>query len=496
MTMSRRTLITAATAASVGALAGPAAARRSHRATTAAGPPATDTFGIFTDLHTYDHQSARLAIFEKDLPNLPRVRWVSGGDIVNEGTQPGHWTAAHAFRNRLTTATGIGNQLEGPAGNHELMYGYDMGRYATDWCPPEGARTCPSKAPMTDENRQAHRIVWASPRRLPADETSIILEPDQLATLDRLLTADRTRTFIVVHAPAARTLKQTDGTDLPKQFYVQPDADFRALVAKHRHVGAIISGHYHPTLDQDVVTWGRFGDRWVPQIVGHAILNMGDSTEVASLMVNVRKWGFSVWRRRHAAGTWELLEQPAWPPPGRRVSLETGPILYPHDARLGEPRNPPLPVTSANGPIGTGGVRERTPRLDIRPRRGKILSMTTTYQTIENGEAVRISLPGLFADRFNDTQLACDIEADRIDTGHEEYDLAEVWRTRREVKAGKGYRVELEAGLEDLEALLIYAEAFENSASQGDDGYAAEISACRKTIERLTAAIAELKAQD
>jgi hypothetical protein len=111
--------------------------------------------------------------------------------------------------------------------------------------------------------------------------------------------------------------------------------------------------------------------------------------------------------------------------------------------------------------------------------------MTTA---MDDSRTTQVSLPGLFADRFEDTQLSYDLRRDgHLPTGAEEYLLGEVWRERRTVKAGKGYRVILdEIGCDEISSLIDFAEAFENAARQGEEY--AEARACATAIDRLRAA--------
>jgi hypothetical protein len=102
--------------------------------------------------------------------------------------------------------------------------------------------------------------------------------------------------------------------------------------------------------------------------------------------------------------------------------------------------------------------------------------------------AVRVALPGLFADRFDDTQLAHDLRRDgSLPTTHDEYTLSEVWRTGRRVKRGRGTSFVIDATPDDMRSLIDYAEAFENAASQNEE--ASEARACRVAIDRLRDAI-------
>lgn len=103
-----------------------------------------------------------------------------------------------------------------------------------------------------------------------------------------------------------------------------------------------------------------------------------------------------------------------------------------------------------------------------------------------------VSLPGLFVDRFDDSQFSYDFRSGSIQPGREEYEFAQAWAKRKHIRTGKGYRTVFTGTAEDLRTLLAAAEAYEIAAQQGLEP--SEAAACGKAAQRLQKALSELAA--
>lgn len=249
------------------------------------------------DLHAGAIPSDRLETVLEDLAALPTpALHLQIGDATEDGT-PAQDSVARAWLGRLP----------GPhrtvLGNHDLR-----GRSADEWALAYG----PPRKNFTTELGFV-RIIAVGPDRNHPWERAGLLSPATLGWLDRELGRTQQDCWIACHWPLFGTVLGDPRklfTSAMSGFHVEPDAELRALLARHRNAKAWLSGHTHSPLNAPgLVARARLtGRRTILSVNLSALVGVGKTRDrdaaPRSVYLTHRPHAVELRFRDHQARTW------------------------------------------------------------------------------------------------------------------------------------------------------------------------------------------------
>jgi hypothetical protein len=156
------------------------------------------------------------------------------------------------------------------------------------------------------------RILVVAPDRDADASAAGLLSPATLAWLDAELGSASGDCWIACHWPLRATVTGDTRrvfSSVEPFFHAKPDADLRALLARHPTATAWISGHTHSPLDAPgLVSRLVLGGRGVACVNASAIAYTGRTREwtdpLASIFLTHRPGTIEVRFRDHGAGVW------------------------------------------------------------------------------------------------------------------------------------------------------------------------------------------------
>lgn len=251
------------------------------------------------DLHAGAIRPVRLATVQDDVTALPApALHLQIGDATERGLAAEDVIAREWL-----------GRLPGPyrtiLGNHDIMHN---GRSAADWARAYGRR---SQNFVVD--LPFARLIAVGPDRSLEGERSGLLSRGTLGWLERQLDDGPPNCWIACHWPLRRTVLGNPRrlfTSAMLSFHAKPDAEIRALLARHRNARAWLSGHTHSPLGAPgFVTRARLGrGRTILSVNLAALVGVGKARDPAdplrSVYLTQRPGRIEVRFRDHRAAAW------------------------------------------------------------------------------------------------------------------------------------------------------------------------------------------------
>ena len=251
------------------------------------------------DLHAGAISAARLAAVLDDVRALPLpALHLQIGDATEAG-------AAAQDRIALDWLGRLPAPHRTILGNHDILQNR---RTAGAWARAYGRR---SKNFVVD--LRFARIVAVGPDRNHEGARSGTLSPRTLRWLERELGRERRECWIACHWPLRATVlgdRQRLYTSAMASFHAKPDAEIRALLARHPHARLWLSGHTHSPLSAPgLVTRARLGGgRTVLAVNLSALVSVGKRRDrrdpLRSVYLTQRPGGVEVRFRDHRTRAW------------------------------------------------------------------------------------------------------------------------------------------------------------------------------------------------
>jgi 3',5'-cyclic AMP phosphodiesterase CpdA len=263
-------------------------------------PAPERTVHVIGDVHVGATPPVRLEAVLADLGTryVPRpVHHLQVGDMTD-----------HALPAEDIGARGWLARLPAPRttimGNHDILHDR---RTPGQWAQAYGL-----PAPNYRTELPFVRILAVAADRDAEASAAGLLSPATLAWLDTELAAAPGDCWIACHWPIRGTVTGDTTrvfSSLEPFFHAKPDADIRALLARHPSATAWISGHTHSPLDAPGLVFRlQVGGRGVACINASALTYTGRSREwtdpLASLFLTHRSGAIEVRFRDHGAGVW------------------------------------------------------------------------------------------------------------------------------------------------------------------------------------------------
>ena len=253
------------------------------------------------DLHAGGVPRARVAAMLEDVARLPTpALHLQIGDSTEHGTEAED-VKAQRWLGRLR------GRSETILGNHDFLHNK---RTPAQWAEAYGYRS---------KNFTIHLPPWLNiiavgpDRELPAERSGKLTKAT-LAFLDRELSAAGGRDcWVACHWPLFRTVLGDPKklfTSESAGFHAQPDAQIRALLARHKNAKAWLSGHTHsPLRAPGLVTRAALpGGRSILAVNLSAVVAVGRTREpsdpIRSLYLTRRPGQIDIRFRDHAKGAW------------------------------------------------------------------------------------------------------------------------------------------------------------------------------------------------
>jgi 3',5'-cyclic AMP phosphodiesterase CpdA len=251
------------------------------------------------DLHAGGIPRSRVQKVLDDVHRLPTpALHLQIGDATEHGTEEED-EMARRWLGRLP------GRHETILGNHDIRHNE---RTPTQWAKAYGYRS---------KNFTIHlpflRIIAVGPDRDLAKERSGKLSKRTLAFLDRELARNRDfDCWVASHWPLYRTVMGGPGlySSVTTSFHAQPDAQIRAVLARHRNAKAWLSGHTHsPVQAPGLVTRAALpGGRSILAVNLSALVAIGKTRELSdalcSLYLTHLPGKIEIRFRDHRAGAW------------------------------------------------------------------------------------------------------------------------------------------------------------------------------------------------
>jgi 3',5'-cyclic AMP phosphodiesterase CpdA len=251
------------------------------------------------DLHAGGIARSRVQTMLDDVAQLPTpALHLQIGDATQHGTA----TEDELARRWLGRLPG---RHETILGNHDFM---GNNRTPTEWAKAYGYRS---------KNFTIHlpflRIIAVAPDRELPKEKSGKLSKATLAFLERELDSNRDfDCWVACHWPLYRTVLGGPNlyTSITTSFHAQPDAEIRAVLARHRNAKAWLSGHTHSPLQAPglVTRTGLPGRRSILAVNLSALVAVGKTKEpsdpVCSLYLTQLPGKIEIRFRDHRKGAW------------------------------------------------------------------------------------------------------------------------------------------------------------------------------------------------
>jgi hypothetical protein len=263
-------------------------------------PAPERTVHVIGDVHVGATPPVRLESVLADLGTryVPRpVLHLQIGDMTEHGLAAED-TRALAWLGRLPA------EHRTILGNHDIL---DDRRTPAQW-----ARVYGNPAPSYRIDLSFVRILVVAPDRDADASAAGLLSPATLAWLDAELGSASGDCWIACHWPLRATVTGDTRrvfSSVEPFFHAKPDADLRALLARHPTATAWISGHTHSPLDAPgLVSRLVLGGRGVACVNASAIAYTGRTREwtdpLASIFLTHRPGTIEVRFRDHGAGVW------------------------------------------------------------------------------------------------------------------------------------------------------------------------------------------------
>lgn len=251
------------------------------------------------DLHAGGVHRVRVQTLLDDVANLPDpVLHLQIGDATEHGRETED-VMARRWLGRLP------GRHETIMGNHDILHNI---RTPAQWAKAYGYRS---------KNFTIHlpflRIIAVGPERELAKERSGKLSKATLAFLERELSATDLDCWVACHWPMYRTVLGDQHklyTSETSGFHAQPDAEIRALLARHRNAKAWLSGHTHSPLNAPglVTRTPLPGKRSILAVNLSAIVATGKTREpddpICSLYLTHQRGQIDIRFRDHKRQAW------------------------------------------------------------------------------------------------------------------------------------------------------------------------------------------------
>jgi calcineurin-like phosphoesterase family protein len=251
------------------------------------------------DLHAGGIVRSRVQTMLDDVAQLPTpALHLQIGDATQSGT-------AAQDEMALRWLGRLPGRYETILGNHDIWHN---NRTPGQWAKAYGYRS---------KNFTIHlpflRIIAVGPDRDLAEERSGKLSKATLAFLDRELSGNRGfDCWVASHWPLYRTVRGGPGlySSLTPSFHAQPDAQIRAVLARHRNAKAWLSGHTHSPLQAPgLVTRAPLpGRRSILAVNLSALVAVGKTKELSdplcSLYLTHLPGKIEIRFRDHRKGAW------------------------------------------------------------------------------------------------------------------------------------------------------------------------------------------------
>jgi 3',5'-cyclic AMP phosphodiesterase CpdA len=259
------------------------------------------------DLHAGAISRARVDAASRDIQQLaPPALHLQVGDATEAGKEHED-KLARAFFDELPA------QWVAALGNHDILHN---DRTVADWARAYGQRSQNFTVELAFV-----RVIVIGPNRSEPGQRAGRLSSATLSFLERELADTERDCWVVCHWPLLRTVMgdpRLHFTSAMEAFHAKPDADIRALLARHRNAKLWLSGHTHSPLSAPgLIKRTRLAPRRsIVAINASALVGIGKRRDprapLCSLYLTQQPGCIEVRCRDHRAGEWRNVR-------GRRV---------------------------------------------------------------------------------------------------------------------------------------------------------------------------------
>ena len=259
------------------------------------------------DLHAGAISRARVDTATRDIQLLaPPALHLQVGDATEAGKE-------HEDKLARTFLDDLPAQWVTALGNHDILHN---DRTVADW-----AHAYEQRSQNFTVELDFVRVIVIGPNRSEPGRRAGRLSTATLSFLERELADTEQDCWVVCHWPLLRTVMgdpRLHFTSAMEAFHAKPDADIRALLARHRNAKLWLSGHTHSPLSAPgLIKRTRLAPRRsIVAINASALVGIGKRRDprapLCSLYLTQQPGCLEVRCRDHRAGAWRNVR-------GRRV---------------------------------------------------------------------------------------------------------------------------------------------------------------------------------
>jgi 3',5'-cyclic AMP phosphodiesterase CpdA len=259
------------------------------------------------DLHAGAISRARVDTATRDIQLLaPPALHLQVGDATEAGKE-------HEDKLARTFFDDLPAQWVTALGNHDILHN---DRTVADW-----ARAYEQRSQNFTVELDFVRVIVIGPNRSEPGQRAGRLSSGTLSFLERELADTGQDCWVVCHWPLLRTVMgdpRLHFTSAMEAFHAKPDAEIRALLARHRNARLWLSGHTHSPLSAPgLIKRTRLAPRRsIVAINASALVGIGKRRDprapLCSLYLTQQHGCIEVRGRDHRAGAWRNVG-------GRRV---------------------------------------------------------------------------------------------------------------------------------------------------------------------------------